>query len=49
MYLRHNAGQTFPATPQDFNLYIEVTTVLDASVVLMFMEKRDQLLPEQRP
>ena len=47
MYLRQKAGKTFPGSAEDFNLYCEVNTVLDASVVLFFMEKRDQLLPEQ--
>lgn len=45
MYLRQKAGKTFPQSAQDFNLFCEVNTVLDASVVLFFMEKRDKLLP----
>ena len=47
MYLREKVGQKFPASARDFNLYCEVTTVLDASIVLMFMEKKDQITPDQ--
>lgn len=46
MHIRQKAGKTFPADATDFNLFCEVNTVLDASVVLFFMEKRDELLPE---
>jgi len=47
MYLRQKAGKPFPASAEDFNLFCEVNTVLDASVVLFFMEKRDNMQPEQ--
>jgi len=46
MHLRQKAGKPFPESATDFNLFCEVNTILDASVVLFFMEKRDQLMPE---
>ena len=46
MHLRQKAGKTFPSNASDYNLFCEVNTVLDASVVLFFMEKRDKLMPQ---
>jgi glutathione S-transferase len=47
MYLRQKAGKAFPANAEDFNLFCEVNTVLDASVVLFFMEMRDGMQSDQ--
>ncbi len=47
MYLREQSGKEFFNDAQDFNLFCNVNTVLDASVNLFFLEKFDQLGPEQ--
>lgn len=47
MYLREQSGKAFFVDAQDFNLFCNVNTVLDASVNLFFLEKFDQLGPEQ--
>lgn len=47
MYLREQSGKAFFNDAQDFNLFCNVNTVLDASVNLFFLEKFDDVLPEQ--
>jgi glutathione S-transferase len=47
MYLREQSGKSFFNDAQDFNLFCNVNTVLDASVNLFFLEKFDELGPEQ--
>lgn len=47
MYLREQSGKRFFDDAQDFNLFCNVNTVLDASVNLFFLEKFDEILPAQ--
>jgi glutathione S-transferase len=47
MYLREQSGQTFFKSANDFNLFCNVNTVLDASVNLFFLELKDNILPAE--
>jgi len=47
MYLREQSGEVFLKDAQDFNLFCNVNTVLDAAVNLFFLEKFDAITPEQ--
>jgi glutathione S-transferase len=47
MYLREKSGVSFFKDAQDFNLFCNVNTVLDASVNLFFLELKDNILPEE--
>jgi len=47
MYLREQSGQTFFKSANDFNLFCNVNTVLDASVNLFFLELKDKILPTE--
>lgn len=47
MYLREQSGQTFFNDANDFNLFCNVNTVLDASVNLFFLELKDNILPTE--
>jgi glutathione S-transferase len=47
MYLREQSGQTFFKSANDFNLFCNVDTVLDASVNLFFLELKDNILPAE--
>jgi glutathione S-transferase len=47
MYLREQSGQPFFNSANDFNLFCNVNTVLDASVNLFFLELKDNILPEE--
>ena len=47
MYLREQSGKSFLKDAQDFNLFCNVNTVLDAAVNLFFLEKFDKITPEQ--
>jgi len=47
MYLREQSGQTFFNEANDFNLFCNVNTVLDASVNLFFLELKDNILPTE--
>jgi len=45
MYLREQSGKTFFNSANDFNLFCNVNTVLDAAVNLFFLELKDNILP----
>lgn len=47
MYLREQSGETFFKSANDFNLFCNVNTVLDASVNLFFLELKDNILPAE--
>lgn len=47
MYLREQSGKDFFSDAVDFNLFCNVNTVLDASVNLFFLEKFDEIGPDQ--
>lgn len=47
MYLREQSGQTFFKSANDFNLFSNVNTVLDAAVNLFFLELKDKVLPTE--
>jgi glutathione S-transferase len=47
MYLREQSGQTFFKSANDFNLFSNVNTVLDAAVNLFFLELKDNILPTE--
>lgn len=47
MYLREQSGQTFFKSANDFNLFCNVNTVLDAAVNLFFLELKDNILPTE--
>lgn len=47
MYLREQSGQSFFNSADDFNLFCNVNTVLDASVNLFFLELKDNILPAE--
>ncbi|NRA23666.1 MAG: glutathione S-transferase family protein [Oleispira sp.] len=47
MYLREQSGEKFFNDAQDFNLFCNVNTILDASVNLFFLELKDNILPKE--
>jgi glutathione S-transferase len=47
MYLREQSGQTFFKSANDFNVFSNVNTVLDAAVNLFFLELKDKILPAE--